>query len=92
MSDIKTKLGRRAFFRRSASFAAGAAVATAALPVVQEVGKVFAQGTQASGDDTMAMHRDLIRALQKPITDRKWLPALRKTIYHQTSCTAQWQK
>lgn len=72
MSDIKTKLGRRAFFRRSASFAAGAAVATAALPVVQAVGKVFAQGSQASGDDTMAMHRDLIRALQKPIAERKW--------------------
>lgn len=70
MEEILIK--RRTFFKRSASFAAGAAAATVAPPAMQEVGKVFAQGSQADGNETMAMQHDLTRALQKPIAERKW--------------------
>ncbi len=73
MSDASKELSRRKFLRRSASAVAGAAAATVLLPALRETGKVAGQ---MLGDepinDTMKMHADLQRALQKPIADRQW--------------------
>lgn len=75
MSTIEsaTKISRRAFFKHAGGAAAGAAVATALLPGVSEVGKLVAETiTSDASNVTLTMHEDMQRALAKPMAERKW--------------------
>jgi molybdopterin-containing oxidoreductase family iron-sulfur binding subunit len=73
MIEEKEKLSRRVFFKHSAGVAAGAVAATALLPALKETGKLIAETVKVGVDnDTLTMHNDLQRALEKPIEQRKW--------------------
>lgn len=74
---LEKKLTRRGFFKHAGGAAAGAAVATALLPGVNEVGKLVAQTIKSDAqNETLAMHEDLHRALAKPMEKRKWAMAI----------------
>lgn len=67
---LKKKLTRRGFFKSAGGAAVGAAAATALLPGVNEVGKLVAHTlTPEDANDTLTMHKDLQRALAKPLAD-----------------------
>ena len=73
MIKEETKVSRRAFFKRSAGIVAGAAAATALLPGLKETGKLIADTLKSdAANETLTMHNDLNKALQKPIEERKW--------------------
>ncbi len=70
---MEKKISRRRFFKHAGGAAAGAAAATVLLPGVKETGKLIAQTLNAGiENDTLTMHNDLQRALERPIEQRKW--------------------
>lgn len=72
-SIVEKKVSRRAFFKHTASTAAGALAATALLPALKETRKLIAETVNIGiGNDTLTMHNDLQKALEKPIEQRKW--------------------
>jgi molybdopterin-containing oxidoreductase family iron-sulfur binding subunit len=69
----KKKISRRRFFKHAGGVAVSAAAATALLPGIKETGKLIADTIKVNIDnDTLTMHNDLQRALEKPIEQRKW--------------------
>jgi molybdopterin-containing oxidoreductase family iron-sulfur binding subunit len=76
MSDImikRKKISRRAFFKHSTGIAAGAAATTVLLPGLKETANLVARSVGLSVEnDTLTMHNDLQRALEKPMDQRKW--------------------
>jgi molybdopterin-containing oxidoreductase family iron-sulfur binding subunit len=71
---METKsVNRRAFFKRTAGIAAGAAAASTVLLSLRGSGKVSAAvGSDGAINDTLQMYADLGRALARPIEQRKW--------------------
>lgn len=76
MQEVRTKqpISRRKFFKRAGAATAGAVATAALLPGLKESGKLVANAvlSEPALSETVQMHNDLQRALEKPMSERKW--------------------